>query len=192
MIFESILKNIEKHIVLDNEEERYFTSLLHRKEIAKKDFLLKEGQLCRTISFVHSGALRAYFLDNEGREATIMFAINEWWITDMYCFITEIPAMQNIVALEDSIVLQLKKRDLDHLFIAVPKFERFFRIIMQNSYIREQLRVLQNLSMPADERYEIFMNKYPQLIPFLTQKQIASYLGITPEFLSVLRKKRTK
>jgi CRP-like cAMP-binding protein len=88
--------------------------------------------------------------------------------------------------------LQLKKPDLEKLYIQVPKFERFFRIIMQNSYIREQLRVLHNLSLPAEERYNIFINKYPQLIPHVTQKQIASYLGITPEFLSSVRKKKTK
>lgn len=191
MIFQSILKNISKHISLEREEEEYFISLLKPKEISRKDFLLREGQACKTISFVQSGALRAFFIDNEGKESTIMFAISDWWITDMYCFIMEQPAMQNIVAIEDSCVLQLKKEDLEKLYITIPKFERFFRIIMQNSYIREQLRVLHNLSLPAEERYNIFINKYPQLIPHVTQKQIASYLGITPEFLSIVRKKKT-
>ena len=121
-----------------------------------------------------------------------MFAISDWWITDMYCFVMEQPAMQSIVAIEDSQVWQLQKDDLDRLYVTVPKFERFFRIIMQNAYIREQLRVLQSLSLSAEERYDIFLNKYPQLIPHLTQKQIASYLGITPEFLSSLRKNKSK
>jgi CRP-like cAMP-binding protein len=100
--------------------------------------------------------------------------------------------MQNIVAIEDSNVLQLRKSDLETLFFKVPKFERFFRIIMQNSYIREQLRVLQNLSLSAEERYNIFTNKYPQLMPHISQKQIASYLGVTPEFLSTMRKNKMK
>jgi len=192
MIFQSILKNVSKHISLEREEEEYFTSLLKPKAIPRKNFLLREGQVCKMINFVQSGALRAFFIDNEGKEATIMFAIHDWWITDMYCFVTDQPAMQNIVAIEDSNVLQLKKADLEKLYIAVPKFERFFRIIVQNSYIREQLRVLHNLSLPAEERYNIFINKYPQLIPHVTQKQIASYLGITPEFLSIVRKKKVK
>ncbi len=192
MIFQSILKNIAKHISLDEEETEYFTSLLQYKEIRKKDFLLKEGQSCKTISYVQSGALRAFYLDKEGKESTIMFAIHDWWITDMYCFVMDQPAMQNIIAIEDSCVLQLKKADLEMLYVNVPKFERFFRIIMQNSYIREQLRVLQNLSLSAEERYNIFINKYPQLIPHISQKQIASYLGITPEFLSTVRKNKTK
>jgi CRP-like cAMP-binding protein len=190
--FQSILKNTAKHISLEKEEEQYFISLLKSKAIPKKDFLLREGQSCNTINYVDSGALRAFFLDADGKESTIMFAIHDWWITDMYCFIMEQPAMQNIIAIEDSSVLQLKKTDLEKLYVAVPKFERFFRIIMQNSYIREQLRVLQNLSMPAEQRYNIFINKYPQLIPHVTQKQIASYLGITPEFLSYVRRKKAR
>jgi CRP-like cAMP-binding protein len=192
MIFQSILKNIAKHISLDEDEVEFFTSLLQYKEIHKKDLLLKEGQACRTISYVQSGALRAFFVDKEGKESTIMFAIHDWWITDMYCFVMEQPAMQNIIAIKDSCVLQLKKNDLEQLYLKVPKFERFFRIIMQNSYIREQVRVLQNLSLPAEERYNIFINKYPQLIPHISLKQIASYLGITPEFLSTVRKNKTK
>ncbi|HEY4147287.1 MAG TPA: Crp/Fnr family transcriptional regulator [Chitinophagaceae bacterium] len=187
-----VLKNIARHISLDEEETAYFTSLLHYREISQKDFLLKEGQLCRSISYVQSGALRAFHSDTKGKEATIMFAISDWWITDMYCFVTEQPAMQNIVAIEDSGVWQLKKDDLERLYIKVPKFERFFRIIMQNSYIREQLRVLQNLSLPAEERYVLFVNKYPQLMPHITQKQVASWLGVTPEFLSTLLKNKRK
>jgi CRP-like cAMP-binding protein len=187
-----ILRNISKHITLTKEETGHFTNLLIQKKIARKDFLLKEGQACKAINYVDSGALRAFHTDKEGKESTIMFAISDWWITDMYCFVMEQPAMQSIVAIEDSQVWQLQKDELDRLYVAVPKFERFFRIIMQNAYIREQLRVLQSLSLSAEERYDIFINKYPQLIPHLTQKQIASYLGITPEFLSSLRKNKSK
>ncbi len=192
MDFTGILRNISKHITLNEEESFYFTNLLSQKKITRKDFLLKEGQACKVISYVDSGALRAFHTDKKGKESTIMFAISDWWITDMYCFVMEQPALQSIVAIEDSEVWQLQKDDLDRLYVAVPKFERFFRIIMQNAYIREQLRVLQSLSLSAEERYNIFMNKYPQLIPHLTQKQIASYLGITPEFLSSLRKNKAR
>jgi CRP-like cAMP-binding protein len=192
MDFNGILQNIAKHILLTKEEADRFTSLLTHKQINRKEFLLKEGQSCKTISYVDSGALRAFHVDREGKESTVMFAISDWWITDMYCFVTGQPAMQNIIAIEDSHVWQLQKDDLDRLYVSIPKFERFFRIIMQNAYIREQLRVLQSLSLSAEERYDIFINKYPQLIPHLTQKQIASYLGITPEFLSTVRKNKTK
>jgi CRP-like cAMP-binding protein len=190
MAFEPILHNIGKHISLEPDEAACFTSLLQYREITKKELLLKEGQLCRTISYVETGALRAFHLSPVGKDSTIMFAIADWWIADMYCFVMEQPAMQNIVAIDDSCIWQLKKDDLERLYVKVPKFERFFRIIMQNSYIREQLRVLQNLSLSAEERYDIFLGKYPQLVPYVSQKQIASYLGVTPEFLSTVRRNK--
>lgn len=187
-----ILANIAKHISLDKEETAGFVSLLIQKQVAKKEFILKEGQICKSISFVHAGTLRAYFTDKEGRESTIMFAIADWWITDMYCFINKKPAMLNIEAIENSSIFQLQKDDLDRLYLKTPKFERFFRIIMQNAYIREQLRVIQNLSLSAEERYDNFLSKYPQVANQVTQKQIASYLGITPEFLSSIRGNKNK
>ena len=187
-----ILKNVAKHISLNEEETAFFIALLEQEEIAKKDFILKEGQLCKNISYVHSGTLRAYYVDKDGRESTIMFAVTDWWITDMFCFINQLPAMLYIEALEQSTILQLSKNNFDTLCNSVPRFERFFRIIMQNAYIREQLRVLENLSLTAEERYNNFLEKYPQMVQQVTQKQIASYLGITPEFLSTIRANKNK
>jgi len=188
----SILTNVAKHISLDKEEISYFVSVLNRQEVSKKDFILREGQICKSISFVHSGILRAYYIDKEGKESTIMFAIADWWITDMFCFVNQKPAMLNIQAVENSRIFQLQKDALDKLYLKLPKFERFFRIIMQNAYIREQLRVIQNLSLSAEERYNNFLSKYPQIAKQVTQKQIASYLGITPEFLSTIRGNKSK
>jgi CRP-like cAMP-binding protein len=187
-----ILTNIARHISLDSEEIQQFISMASCRELAKKEFLLQEGQLCNTISYVHSGALRAYCSDNQGKEATIMFALADWWVTDMYCFVNRKPAMMYIEAIENSFIFQIKKDDLDRLFIKVPKFERLFRILMQNAYIREQLRVIENLSLSAEKRYENFLNKYPQVVQQVPQKQIASYLGITPEFLSTIRKNKSR
>ena len=192
MAYALLLKNIGKHISLNKKEENYFISLLKEQEIKKKEFVLREGQLCKNISYVISGTLRAFYLDKEGKESTIMFAIADWWITDMPCFINEQPAMMFIEAVENSSVFQLQKNDLDKLYIEIPKFERFFRIIMQNAYIREQLRVMQNLSLSAEVRYYNFLAKYPQIVKQVTQKQIASYLGITPEFLSMVRGNKGK
>jgi len=192
MPHDMILKNISKHISLDTDEVLYFISLLKEKIVPKKAMILKEGQVCKEIFFVQSGALRAFYMDKAGRESTIMFAIADWWVTDMNCFINEQPAILNIEAIEDSVILQLQKKALDRLYVKVPKFERFFRILMQNAYIREQLRIIQNLSLSAEERYDIFLNKYPQVSKQVTQKQIASYLGITPEFLSMIKRNKMK
>ena len=192
MLHELILKNVAKHISLNEQETAFFLSLLQQQEVAKKEFILKEGQVCKNISYVHSGTVRAYYVDAAGKESTIMFAIADWWITDMFCFVNQQPAMLFIEAIESSSIFRLQKEDLDNLYIQVPKFERFFRIIMQNAYTREQLRVIQNLSLSAEERYYHFLAKYPQIVKQVTQKQIASYLGITPEFLSAIRSKKDK
>jgi len=192
MEYSGILQNISKHIKLDDNEISRFTSVLVRKEFKKNEIILKEGLQCNVINYVQQGALRAFHVDQDIDENIVMFAINDWWITDMYSFVTGKPAIMNIDALEDTIVFQLHRDDLGHLYNSVPKFERFFRIVMQNAYIREQLRVIENLSMKAEDRYNNFLNKYPQFAQRLSLKQIASYLGITPEFLSVLRKRATK
>lgn len=191
MIHDLILQNIAKHIALNNEETAHFTSLLTYKEITKKTYLLKEGQACKNLTYVHSGALRSYCLDKEGKESTIMFAVADWWVTDMYCYLNEKPAMMYIEAIEDSFIFQISRENFGKLFIAIPKFERFFRILMQNAYTREQLRIIENLTLSSEQRYDRFLNKYPQIVKQVTQKQIASYLGITPEFLSAIRKKKT-
>ena len=187
---QKILANVAKHISLEEDEQTYFTSLLKERNVSRRDFILREGELCQSINFVNTGILRAYFLGKEGKESTSMFAVPDWWVTDMFCFLHQRPAMLNIQAVEDSTILQLQKDDLDKLYGKVPKFERFFRIIMQNAYVREQLRVIQNLSLSAEERYQNFLTSYPQIAQHVTQKQIASYLGITPEFLSTLRGNR--
>ena len=186
-----ILLNVAKHIILSREEINHFTGVLSYKEVPKKTRLLSEGQMCKYLSYVHSGALRSYCIDKEGKQSTIMFAVADWWLTDMYCFLNEKPAMMYIETIEDSCLFQLSRENFGKLFNVIPKFERFFRILMQNAYTREQLRIIDNLTLTAEERYDRFLNKYPQIVKQVTQKQIASYLGITPEFLSVIRKKKT-
>ena len=192
MDFNLILQNIAKHIVLNKDEASYFTGLLKHRQIARKHLLLKQGSIAKYINYIHSGALKAYYLNSESDENIIMLAVDDWWITDMYSFASGNPAMQSISAIEDSVVFQLHKNDFDELLKKIPAFERFFRILMQNAYIREQVRVIQNLSMPAEERYLNFLKKYPQLVQRVTQKQIASYIGVSPEFLSTMRKRIQK
>jgi CRP-like cAMP-binding protein len=183
-----ILNHISKHIALTSDETNHFCSLLEFKTFPRKSVIQKAGEACTAINYVNAGALRAFYTGEDDKESTIMFAIADWWITDMHSFVNQTPAMVSIEAIADCSLIQLSKANLDKLFIEIPKFERLFRIMMQNAYIREQVRVLQNLSQPAEVRYENFIRKYPQIYNRVTQKQIASYLGITPEFLSVVRK----
>lgn len=187
--YATILAHVGRHVEMDAQETEYFISLLKYRRVARKALLLKEGQACRYFYYVHSGTLRAYCQDARGRESTIMFAPADWWVTDMYCFLNGRKAMMTIEALEASEVFQISKAQFDELLGRSPKFERWFRVLMQNAYTREQLRAIDNLTLTAEERYCRFIEKYPLIAGQVTQKQIASYLGITPEFLSAIRKK---
>ncbi len=186
---EKIISNIAKHIVLSAEQEAYFISLLEHQEVKRNEFILRENHPCNNINFVTSGLLRAYFISPNGKEHTIMFAKEDWWITDMYCFTTRKPAMVSIQAIEESIVLSLSRTKLDELYQKIPEFNKFFRILMENAYSREQLRTVQNLSFSAIDRYHDFVSKYPLVASKVPLKHIASYLGVTPEFLSTIRAK---
>jgi CRP-like cAMP-binding protein len=187
-----LLKNIARHITLTQEEADYVTSFFCLRTVKRKDILLQEGQQAKIFYYVHAGALKAYHVSKDGTENIIMFALNDWWVTDIYAFTTGNPAVMSISAIENSTLLAIEKTSLDKVLQHLPVFEKFFRIIMQNSYVREQLRTIQNLSLSAEERYVNFVNKYPLFVQRLPQKQIAAYLGITPEFLSTIRKKLSK
>jgi len=185
-----ILSNIQKNITLTPEEIAHFKKLLKEENYSKREYILREGDRCDYIYFVNKGILRAFYVNKEGKDSTVMFAIQDWWITDMHCFLNQLPAMVHIQAVAETSVLKLSKTNLDRLYKEIPKFEKLFRIFMEKAYCREQLRVIQNLSSPAKERYHAFIEKYPQIVQQVPQKQIASYLGITPEFLSHIRTKR--
>ena len=187
-----ILQNVARHITLDIAAQERFLSRLTHRTYKRKEYLLEVNQPCNTFNFVNQGAFRAFYRGEDDKESTIMFAMTDWWITDMPCFIAGKPAMISIETISPGWVWQLTKADMDTLVEEVPRFERYFRILMQNAYIREQLRMLQTLSLPAETRYANFMEKYPSILPHVTQKHIASYLGITPEFLSVIRNKISK
>jgi len=190
-MFDIIQKNIAKHITLSKDEFDYFTSLLTVKRLRKKQFLLEEGEVCSFECFVNSGCLRQYHLDEDGREHIIQFAITDWWISDQSSFVTGQPSKSFIDALKDSQLLLIEKPSLDKLFYDVPKFERFFRIAFQNSYVALQRRILDNISKSAEERYHDFSINYPDIEQKVPQHQVASYLGIKPESLSRLRRQRS-
>lgn len=184
-----ILANVSRHIQLGAEEEEYFLSLLTVKSFKKKEYLLKQGEVCRSDYFVTGGCLRVYTIDDEGMEHIAMFAPADWWTSDLYSFITQQPSRYFVDALEDTEVLAISKDGMEELLQKVPKFERFFRIVFQKAYVANEERIVQNLSNTAQERYEAFKLRYPGLEQRIAQKHVAAYLGITPEFLSMMRRK---
>ena len=184
-----ILENIGKLIKITEAEKTFFLSLLRYRKLRKRQFLLQAEDPCKYEYFVLSGCLRSYYIDDKGQDHVVQFAVEDWWIGDMRAFITQTPAWLNIDALEDTEVLMLGYDALEQLYQKVPAFERYFRIRIQNAFVSEQLRLGNSLSKTAEERYLDFIKRYPQFEQRISQVQIASYLGMTPEFLSTLRGK---
>mgnify|MGYP003416845173 FL=1 len=184
MLSEILLQNIHKHISLSKEEVEQLMSLVKSKKIKKKQFFLQEGEVQKHAVFVTEGCLRSYSIDKNGFEHVLQFAPAGWWIGDIRSLVTQQPGILNIDAIDDSEIILLLRSDLETIYTSIPKMERFFRILAENSLATYQHRLIDNLSLSAMERYTNFCSLYPSLIEYLPQKQVASYIGVTPEFLS--------
>lgn len=184
---ELILKNVARHITLDENEKKFFLSVLEPKTLKRKNIYLEAGTVCKYSAFVLDGAMKSFTVDKEGKEHILSFAIRDWWISDMYSLLSQKPAILNIEAIADSEVLMLSRENQQLLYEKIPKFERFFRILIENSLVANQQRLIDNMSSTAEDRYLGFIKKYPTIPSCVPQHNIASYLGITPEFLSKIR-----
>ncbi|GAO44929.1 Crp/Fnr family transcriptional regulator [Flavihumibacter petaseus] len=185
----SLLEHISRFVALDNYETdklSHFGKLLLLK---KKDFLWKEGQICRAQYFVIKGCLRLYYLNEKGQEQITQFAIENWWIADIRSLDMRQPSVFHLQAVENSEVLSLDIDSMNQLLEAVPRLEKYFRLVQQRAYgaTQQRLRFLHSLS--KEEQYRQFIQAFPGFTERIPQYMLASYLGFTPEYLSELRKK---
>jgi len=185
-----ILSHITRHVTLTQEEEKFFTSLLVPVKVKQGEFIEQAGEVTTNFIHVDSGCLMTYYTDKEGNDHVVQFSTAGWWTADLHSLTHQLPSIYSTRALADSEVFLLSKIRLEELVERYPVFERFFRIMFQNSLVTHQNRIVQSLSFTAEERYENFQQKYPQLEQYVPLKYIASYLGMTPEFLSKIRRKR--
>lgn len=187
-----ILQNIAKHVALTPEEEALFLSKTTTQKHKAKSVLLHAGKVADCTYFVNSGILRSFTINDNIIEHVLHFACEGWWMADMYSYISGKPGHLFIEVIEDAEVVILTKENHQELYKALPKLERFFRILAENSLVTHQERLMDNLSLTAEERYEKFCKKYPTLIHKLPQKHIASYIGVTPEFFSKMKSRLLK
>jgi CRP-like cAMP-binding protein len=186
------LINYFKHLFpLDDKECGEITSRLAARKIRRNQFILQDGDVCRHFTFVVSGCFKMFAVDKNGKAHNLQFAAENDWITDLSSFYSEKASTVFIEAIERSEILQIKHDDLLYLYVNYHKFDHNFRVIIEQKYIEVQNRVLQNISSTAEERYITFLRQYPDLSSRLPNTQIASYLGITPEFLSKIRREMT-
>jgi CRP-like cAMP-binding protein len=187
-----LIEYFNRILPLNEDEQSIVEQVFKERKIKKRQFILQEGDVCKLNTFVVEGCFKMYMVDENGKEHNLQFAIENWWIGDIGSFHTEQPSRLYIEALENSIILQIKKEDQLKLFVEYPKFNRIFRVFTENALVSTQRRVLQNISSTAEERYLDFMERHPHLFNRISNVQIASYLGVTPEFLSTIRKRLVK
>jgi CRP-like cAMP-binding protein len=181
------LDNMRRHIRLTEEEEAVVLSKLRPVKLKRREHLLKQGTVARDLAFVIEGCLRAYALDDNGFEHILQFAPAGWWISDMSSVISRRDSLLNVDAIKPSEILLLSREDQLSLFDDVPKLERYFRVLTENGLVSSRMRLIENLSLTARQRYQRFCQTYPNLINEIPQKYIASFIGVTPEFLSKIR-----
>lgn len=183
----SIIENISKLVTLTSNEEAFFLSKTETKTFKAKTIILSAGEISKHSYFVNSGLIRSFNINDNIVEHVLSFACQGWWIADMYSLISQKPGSLFIEVLEDCEVVLLSKENQEQLYIEIPKLERFFRILTENSLVANQERLMDNLSLSAEERFDKFCKKYPSLIQKVPQKHIASYIGVTPEFFSKMK-----
>lgn len=188
LLKESIQKSVEI-TQLDLDE---ICSKFKATSVKKGDFLLRQGRVCKFEGFVNEGCFRVFTIDQKGNENTLYFAVKGWWLMDVDSFMNQIPSELNIQALEDSNILSIQKNEKESLYNKLPIVEKLFRIMSQKALIAWQKRLIQNHCLTAKERYCHFIEKYPTIVSKLTDRQVSSYLGITHEFLSKIKRSKAK
>lgn len=192
MNIEPLITYFNQLIPLSEEEKAVVKEVFKERRVKRRQFILQEGDICKYNTFVIEGCFRMYTVDDKGKEHNLQFAIENWWIGDVGSFHSEKPSKLYIEALENSIILQCKKEDQLKLFVHFSKFNQIFRVLAENAMVGLQHRILQNISATAEDRYLDFAERYPHFFNRISNVQIASYLGVTPEFLSTIRKKIAK
>jgi len=186
-MFELLHKKITETISLSEEEFEFCKTLFLPKKVRKRRLLLEEGDVCKYTIFVEKGLLRSYTMDEKGAEHILQFALEGWWMGDLYSFFTGEPSSYYIEALEDCELLMITKPSWDLLLEKVPALERYFRILVQNNLITTQRRLMCSFSVTASDKYQNLVESFPDILQRVPQHMIASYLGITRETLSRIR-----
>ena len=189
-MFTEIDRFVAKYIQLSPEELDFFHSLLKPRHVKKKAFLLQEGEICNFEAFILRGCIRSYYLDKDGTETILLFAVEDWWVSDLTSFADRSPSNLFIETIEDSDLLSIDYAGKALLFETIPAFERMFRLLVQRSLSVLQQRFYATVSQTAEERYRQFLEKYPKIAQRVPQHQIARYIGVSPEFLSKVRNTR--
>lgn len=184
---QAFINYINKYVPLTKEEEAILLSKVSYRKYLKGQYVVQQGDVCKYSGFVISGCTRTFYIDAEGQEHIVMFSAENWWASEIGSFVTQTPSDYNVQCIDDTELIQLLYNDQEELFKEIPKLERFFRLILENAFVASQKRIVRNFSLTAKEQYLKFKIDYPELEQRIPQYMVASYLGITKEFLSKIK-----
>ena len=183
-----LLNYINNYVNLTQEEQVLLDSSVIYRTYLKGQYIVQQGDVCNYQSFVISGCTKTFYVDENGQEHIIMFSIENWWTSDIGSFITQAPADFNVQCLENTTLIMLSKTVTEELYVKIPVLERFFRQILERGLVASQKRIVRGFSLSAKDRYLYFKKQYPKIEQRIPQYMLASYLGITKEFLSKIKK----
>jgi len=183
-----LLSHIQEKVTLTDLDKEAIKTFFVSKRLRKRQYLLQEGDVCKHLTFVAKGLLRTYNVDDKGNEHMSIFGWEGWWLSDFNSFLSGVPAVFNIDAIEDSELLMVSLADYNALTLTVPIMDRYFRILYQNSLVTKERRLMSAITHTAEEKYLELANSNPHIIERIPQNLIASYLGIAPETLSRIKK----
>ncbi|WP_219222420.1 Crp/Fnr family transcriptional regulator [Pedobacter antarcticus] len=184
-----LFKHIQDKVSITEMDKELIKPFFIEKKLRRKQYLLQEGDVCKYLSFVSSGLIRTYNVDEKGDEHMSVFGWEGWWISDFNSFLSGEPSVFNIDAIEEAELLLISLSNYEALTLAVPVMDRYFRILYQNSLVTKEKRLMSSITHNAEEKYVQLINSNPQIIERIPQNLIASYLGIAPETLSRIKKK---
>lgn len=189
-MYPNLINHIRKYVELNDDANEVLNKYIKTIKLKKKEFLLEEGQICRSIYFVEKGCLRMFFINNKMSEQTTQFALENWWISDFFSFTDNKPSEYFIQTVEKSEIVSIDALSFEMMLKELPQMERYLRIIMQRALAASQLRVKYQYELSKEEFYTYFCQSFPEFVQRVPQYMIASYLGLTPEYVSELRKKK--
>jgi len=186
----TLFQHLSKFIDLSEKEVEVFRKYIETHQFKKKEYILNAGKVCKYLYFVEEGCLRMYFVNNKGVEQITQFALEGWWLSDYQSFTNQKPSDYYIQAIEDATIISIDYQNLEILLNELPKAEKYFRKMLQKTVAGAQIRSKLLYEMSKEEFFVHFSTSFPEFMQRVPQYMIASYLGLTPEYLSELRKKK--
>lgn len=190
--YSSILNNIKRYVDLPAEDEEKLKAIITTSRIKKRQFIIQPGFVCRYRTYIVQGAFRVYYLDLDGKEHTVSIGVEDWFVTDFLSYINQVPALNFAEALEDSVIFQMRYEEIESLCKESHALSEYFRLTTEKAFAHSRRRVISSISKTAEERYDEYQAKYPSIVNRVPQYVLASYLGMSPEFLSKIRKQKAK